>query len=371
MHQTISLGAYDRFNYGDLLFPHMLDNALVGSLSHVSITGARLANVGGHDTSSLKSALSSGSPNVILGGGDILTPGWFSVHWQLQPVAWDTAFRLAYKLSARKHLDSLSKRVYGVDWLMPFIPPKDYAEQANVVYHAVGGTGFSKLPEPLLSYAVDALRAARFVSVRDQQTLSEINNLGIKATLAPDSVAALALEIDHRSEVDNRTIAIQASDHFIRYHGQQFIHILNILVSKGYELLFIPIGLTGGHSDLKAFKRISSAVPELKLHKVSSVQDVMNGISSAGAFIGTSLHGHITASAMGIPNIALPGVAKLRAYVETWALGKTPVASNIESIPELLENVLSVDTDELFHHAIALGNQAKANSHICLNHATA
>lgn len=370
MSSIISLGAYDRFNYGDLLFPHMIDRVAAGEVRHASIAGGDLLGVGGHSTQAIRGLMKSadGEPAaIIVGGGDVVTASWFAVDWQLRPGGFDLAYRVARRTVPMRFLNVAAKIVRGSDWDRPFLPPKRLCNRIPVVYHAVGGSNISALPSDEQKNIAGDLQGAKLITVRDHVTEAALHGLGIACDLAPDSVAAMALDSPNQDERhEKRHIIIQTSDNWLRHRAESFCGVINHLMRAGYAVSFLPIGLAAGHSDLTAFQRMSALSPGLGLIEVNNTGDIKAAISDASLFIGTSLHGHITAVALGTPCVALKGVSKLEAYVATWTERIAPVVTGDEALLDAVEQVLAASQAHRDDLRMQLGERAESNTRVCV-----
>lgn len=369
MKKMISLGAYDRFNYGDLLFAHMIDRVATREVAHASIAGGDLVGVGGHSTAAIGEAMKQGKdePNgIIVGGGDVLTASWFAVDWQLRSERLDIAYRVARRSVPMAFLNKIARAARGSDWDRPFLPPPHVCRRMPVVYHAVGGSNIGGLSTSDQARIAGDLSASRLVTVRDRTTAAALRNLGVTCEIAPDSVAAMAFETLNQHERESRHILIQASDNWLRQRIDAFSIALNELIRAGFQVSFLPIGLAAGHSDLSAYERLASKSPCVRLINVDNTGDIKDAIADASLFIGTSLHGHITAVAVGTPCIALKGVSKLEAYVATWSGEVTPTVEGGLALLDAVERVLATTTSRRDELRMQLAEQAATNTKRCI-----
>jgi hypothetical protein len=89
-------------------------------------------------------------------------------------------------------------------------------------------------------------------------------------------------------------------------------------------------GAAPWHDDLEPYGRLIRrlAVPA-RIFESLHIWDICGLIAGARRFVGTSLHGRIVADAFAVPAVSLeqaPGAArKLRAWLDTWQPGATPV----------------------------------------------
>ena len=86
-------------------------------------------------------------------------------------------------------------------------------------------------------------------------------------------------------------------------------------------IVLVPIGLALRHEDDIACERLKSclSIPSCVLNS-RTIYDIMYAIANSKLFIGTSLHGNITAMSYDVPNVGFGG-QKLDGYLKKWAWG--------------------------------------------------
>lgn len=343
MNRLHSLSASDRFNYGDLLFPLVLEASTNAPITHLALTKSDLSSIGGRPTEAVGvTTLTTGS-SLIIAGGDVLTSNWYGALWQLRPRREDLLFRAAFKTLPRQVLTNFARRRFGSDWGSPFVAPEELCKAVPVVYNAVGGSDFLTLPAAGQSSIARDLKAASFISVRDSNTRNALIKAEVESHLYPDSVAAMRHHGWQTTALTHpQRIVFQASSHWIRNNLQSTIEHLTLLQQEGWEIAFVPIGLAGGHSDLSAYASLRSQLSNITLLPHSSLDEVRESICSGAVFAGSSLHGHITAVACGRPSIILFGVSKLSSYAETWTDEITVSAGPLNNISGAVANTLQI-----------------------------
>lgn len=361
--RIFSLGAFDRFNYGDLLFPLVLDAAGSDSIAHLSLRSWDGTMHGGVQTTALHEVSANSRDSIIVAGGDILTANWFGAFWQLSDRTWDLPFRMLYNILGERRSSELIRRAWSKsDWLLPYIPPSTNGAWPRVAYNAVGGSNLADTSDQYQQEISRQLASARFVSVRDEVTLRALKKLGISAELAPDSVAGWQAFREMSSLNRQSVVTIQFSDAWARRHLSEIEGDLRRLITDGYELHFVPIGVAAGHSDRAALERLRQRGIEVAEVDVKHINDVLASIARSSAFVGSSLHGHITAVGTATPAVALGGVSKLRAYVDTWTHSASSVTSSANGIQEAVSKVMRVDPEIRHNLAGALSAKARKNT---------
>jgi hypothetical protein len=86
------------------------------------------------------------------------------------------------------------------------------------------------------------------------------------------------------------------------------------------QILLLPLGRASGHSDHLALKKIKRNIKvNTTLINNYTIYDIMYLIAKSEMFIGTSLHGNITAISYEVPNMGLgKNIIKLDQFLKTW-----------------------------------------------------
>ena len=133
------LGAVDRFNYGDLLFPLIIEQALKDAQSHFQFEyyGLKRSNLsvyGAKPTRSVRDLIQhSDMPEgsvLMIAGGDVLGMNWMPIHlhhlnfvrarvYESYFKVFGKGFRQGMAMNAR-----LAKRYGAGSFVLPWIPPK-------------------------------------------------------------------------------------------------------------------------------------------------------------------------------------------------------------------------------------------------------
>lgn len=339
------LGAYDRFNYGDLLFPLITRHELAArgldvEVRAFSLRRADLSRFGAVPSHALRqlydgSYLRSGDACIVNGGGTLGVDWGHILMDTLSPLGASVLYRCE-RLIGRRRMDRLIRWHFGGRSCTPFIPtPADFGGGVRVVYNASGGSEIQALPEALREKAYAALGACQYLSVRDRKVrdLLEPEAPPGGIWLAPDSAVLMSehfplarLERTARPAL-LETLApayfcVQANLDF----GAPHLHALrdfceSIHAETGLRPLLLPIGRYTGLDDHVFLDRLAGLlrVPHQRCPDDASIAEIMLCIARSSLFLGSSLHGNITAQSFAVPHLGLnPRSAKLGAYLETW-----------------------------------------------------
>lgn len=379
MTRVATIGAFDRFNYGDLLFPITLDAMGVGSgidFDHFSVRRADMVGFGGVTSGSqrdLVDALSGPSEPaaIVLAGGEVLGATWTQ--------ACAAAFRFPIDLGPRmlewasvpiRYRESWCRKALGGAWSLPYVPPSDVARRTRVVANAVGASSIAGLPRDRANEVLNTMAHAAYVSVRDNRGLGILKAAGVAAELAPDPAAVLRSVFPGGQRVEGKRLVVQCSEAWLR-RNRGAVAAIAEAADRFDEVVLLPVGTTGGHNDQIALNRVSSGLTRLgvPVRFSSSRSDmgddaigrIVREIEGASVFVGSSLHGAITAMAYGVRHVGLRGVAKLSAYLETWGDGLTPFGVGVSSLSESIGTVMKIDSDLLERRAMGLAELSTRN----------
>ena len=369
-----SVGAYDRFNYGDLLFPLMLDHAAKafgasGRINHLAVVDADMTPEGGVPVRSVRSAeRQSLEPwqGLILGGGELLSATWSQALINLAPYPLDFALRACRKAFGERVVGHSARMVLRGTWPSPYVPTASLATETLLAVNAVGASSVENLSDRSLARVLATLNAASFVSVRDEVGRSALERNGVRTELAPDSVAILA-RVWPKVKIDGpRTLVFQCSHQWLWDSADVVPSLLEI--ARGFDrVVLLPIGLAGGHGDQLALKTIAKRLRENNLDcelpvEGLRVESIAKFIASADLFIGSSLHGAITSMAYGVPHVALDRVGKLTAYMSTWGGGLTPFDVPAAELASAASKALRTPREDLLARAEQLADQSWRNT---------
>ena len=203
----------------------------------------------------------------------------------------------------------------------------------KVFYNAVGGWKFHELPAASRREWKKTADAADLFSVRDAKTLDGVRASGIlKAELIPDTAILMSdvyTDQDFQKNVKKKYRDLAGEDYYIlqvnKRLGEKIIDMLTEAVAavhrrSGIKCVLLPIGKAARHDDLVVLTRIHEKLPEITiLADDNNMIETMWLIARSRFYIGSSLHGAITAMSFGVPHTALSGRSiKLCGYLECW-----------------------------------------------------
>lgn len=337
-------GAFDRHNYGDLLFPLVLARTLPKPLAaeDVVFTGnvpsGEVGRAEGIGTVSLWELLEGVDEPVLLvhAGGEVLTACKSSVGPAL--LDRDHAQAVSRLFGARAlaiRYSSLLRRAPVAPYVVDAIRlPRGSA----TVFNAVGGVSLARQPGPLRQYVLGAIQSSALVAVRDHETARQLQDARPDVRLVPDTAtvfpSAYADEIDRAFAAFERKWGHLRRGRYIVLQfnasaasSANFVQFLRAVAveagEKELDVVVCNMGNAAFHDDIEASRQVlQDEMPDAALYTDGDLWVLSGLIKNAALWIGTSLHGRIVAIACGTPRLSvLDSEGKLAAYIETWDSG--------------------------------------------------
>lgn len=347
MTKVLIIGAFDRYNYGDLLFPLVIERQLSSfgedfQFEYFGLVESDLSSVGGLPTKGLQKFYKACSdPNdpvhVIIAGGEALGVTWNSLYAALNPL-FQRINKRHVKVNRVLDLNAWTKKILKGKTTLPFVFDKsDFAGVQSVTLNSLGGSGLGKALFEKYDFLKEKLQNADYFAVRDQLTVDNLKENGLSADLFPDSAILMSefypLNFLHKNvtqevagyvaEHSGKYVFAQINKKTTRGHEQTIASGLDQIYQSGNtEICLCPIGKALDHDDHEALQEIGTLLKSPYTYfDADNIWDIMYLIANAKCFVGTSLHGAITALSYAVPHVGLK-VEKLGAYLATWGVKK-------------------------------------------------
>jgi hypothetical protein len=382
---TILFGAFDRHNFGDLLFPHIVAALLPGeNLIFAGLAERDLRPYGGHMVRALPllaAELDGQAANILHVGGELLTCDVWQAAIMLLPP--DQAQATIARLDAHPR----ERLIWAQDFLScsqlaPYtLEPGLFEPKNPVLYNGVGGVDLASRNASYRNEVEAKLRAADHIGVRDRITLAYLAAAGIEASLMPDPaviVAELFGDEIRRQAQEGETAQILAS--FPQgYIAVQFsadfgddatlteiaAQLDRASHETGLGVAFFRAGAAPWHDDLDCCQRTAARMhsPAVKIFSSLNLWDICALIAHSRAYCGSSLHGRIVAMAFALPRVNLrhPAEAspltKKAAYASTWETPGIPITVEVAGINQGLHQALAADPAALKRTASELASR--------------
>ncbi len=372
----VLFGAFDRHNFGDLLFPHLMTALLPGhSFEFAGLAERDLRAFGGH----VVRALGSEQPfQLIHAGGELLT----CTAWQAAVMLLDPAEVAA--VIARYDADPDAAAAWAADQLgtprlAPYVAGREVlAPGGTLIFNAVGGVDWPDLPAAQRTEVRAALGQADWVSVRDHRTQATLRAEGLDVPLCPDPAVMVADCFGGLIAERRRQDAVQAvRNTFPRgYLACQFSAdfgddatldalaqgLSRVAAGTGLGLAFYRAGAAPWHDDAGLYEKLQQTLPPGTACRFPSlnVWDICALIAASRGAVGSSLHGRIVALAHGLPRVSLippqqgARPVKTAVFAETWEPGALPRSVTVDEIECAVLRALAVPASVLQDNAAQL-----------------
>lgn len=376
-HSLILFGAFDRHNFGDLLFPHVMTALLPGrSLEFAGLAARDLRTSGGHRVN----ALGARPPpaGLIHVGGELLAcSAWQAAVMLLDPpeaaaviVRYDDDPVAAAEWAARQ---------LGTSRSIPYVAGRAaVAPGGRLIFNAVGGVEWMFLSPAQRMEVKTALAQADWVSVRDHVTQDALRAEGIDVPLCPDPAVMVAeccgevirlhqqqgAVTDIQAAFPQGYLACQFSGEFADDASLDALAqgLSRVALGTGLGLALFRAGAAPWHDDPALLDRLLRRLPPglARLFPSLHLWDICALIAASRGGVGSSLHGRIVALAYGLPRVSLipPQQGgrpdKRMAFAETWEPESIPHSVAASQIERVVMQALAVPASLLQENAASL-----------------
>jgi hypothetical protein len=365
--------AFDMPNYGDLLYAIIFEKMIKihnskTEIKRFSFLGGEAPQNAGYRTHRIKELLFSSknlSSHLLIGGGDVLQEDglWLADNYKSRyrshiknSFLFQSNFLLT-KLFKKKPLNIQSlfyERELNYPSIGPFIiDPDNFPSIKSVTYCSCGVPyKFKRKDEIALAF-----NKANFIYVRDKISASKLIEVGVDREIyvAPDIIVTLSDFFDKATEAEkgrkilhkfgvdtNQNILCFQSFLQSKQNKKEILNELKLYQKRTQdEVILMPIGYC--HSDhvyLQELAKESEGI--LKYIEVYSIFDMLSVIAASNIFLGTSMHGNITAFSFGIPHIfGFTPYDKAKGFLDIVNL---PADFRLNSWAEINEKLEMIDT---------------------------
>lgn len=375
MKKIALVGAVDRNNYGDLLFPIILKEWLSSrnkdlDFKNYGVVSSDLSKIGAMPSEKISDIESDVPDALIVVGGATLNSAWKFTHLHLLENAKEILFyRILYKLIGKRNAERVSAKIIQGKSRYPWIFSKQEYKLGNcqIIYNTVSGTDFSYFSEKEQYKIASYLAQADYLSVRDPLTKMNLQNLNIeKVHMAPDSAIIMSdifpknklnemvsteYQIFEKENDSKKYLVFQIGKKYATDEKKIAEQICQYCQERKLSLILLPIGRAGMHEDHIPLRKIYEYCKnevEVFLPKNNTIFDTMSYIANAEIFLGTSLHGNITAISYGVKTVGLDSrVKKLKFFLEEYYIESYPYADNVFNIYDELVKSDSVNVKDI------------------------
>jgi len=389
------VGAFDRFNYGDILFPIITQLCIQKKMKNVTFGyyGSResdLSHFGGVKTKSMAELKCDDVDIIILVGGEILTANWFDTYYYLINNQFSAlGVKVLRKVVGYERMEKIARKKLRLTQKLPWIIDNIDYSTSKIIYNAVGGVDVLELPESKLEKLEVSLKRANYISVRDEKTINDLLKLGVSnVRITPDS-AFIMSKVFPKDSLHNRVslatkgienikgeyVVFQIGINYAKGGEKLIAQQLSLINEKlGKKIVLLPIGLALAHEDNIPLERVYQYYEEISLNKDSilyvehpTVLDTMYVISNSAIFIGTSLHGNITALSYGLPSVGIGSLDKIKFTLGTWSVPGQVLGVEFSDIFISVKKSLQINKRTLLNNASKNADLVDQNFELIVN----
>ena len=245
MNDIILYGAFDRHNYGDLLFPLVMERLLSEKFPEKKIIVAGLiesdlSQFNALPTHSIKKALNESNKDVaiILAGGDVVACDWLSAYSYLLPNFLFSVFERVFVRFIPGITEKVIKNIIGLKSPTPFdLTSVDLGKEMKLIYNSVGATSVSNIHGDAALSLSAALNEADYVTVRDKFGREHVERIGSNISdIYPDSATVMS-SVYSEEEINKKT-GNAAASLITKLNGNYLVFQISSAHCRGFEAEF-------------------------------------------------------------------------------------------------------------------------------------
>ncbi|MBX9244242.1 polysaccharide pyruvyl transferase family protein [Actinotalea ferrariae] len=320
------IGAYERDNFGDLLFLHQTQAYLEAVGLEVVATSAFEADMRpllGRQIPAFHRVLAEESfDHVWTVGGEV---GGATMDTAYRSLADDRFSHIGARSGGRAaRIRALSGAEPGDPAYVARLTAFPTNALASLTVNSVGVSGLAALSAEERRVHLAALRECDSLVVRDRRSDALLAEANVPHTLAPDLIHSIALT-RARPRVSD-VVLVQAAERWIKAVGPQQVAraLVGVPQLRDARVRLLLAGTAPGHDSPAAYRTVIDEVralsPEVDIAVWDGSRDpweIVDAIGGARLWVGQSLHGRIVAGAFGVPRLSLAD-PKLDMYAATW-----------------------------------------------------
>lgn len=324
--RVLCVGAYERDNFGDLLFQLITAEYLKDAdVAFAAPFAADMAALTGEQ---------------IPAFGPLLATERFDAIWTVGGEVGATTVGFAHKaaLGAEEHdvykaASPAERRRILAEHMGPIPVESPYLPRASsyplnrtaaTVVNSIGAAAVAALPPVREAAVTGILREATFLSVRDRMASEMLAAAGIAHSLEPDLVHTIALTRPRTAPRGDYVLFQIADNRLKRFPLDDVVAaIVRSRVMTEHPVRLFLAGTAPLHDSVETYERIVAGVRaadparRIEISTTRDPWDRVDEIAGAYAWAGSSLHGRIVAAAYGVPRVSI-AKRKLDEYAQTW-----------------------------------------------------
>ncbi len=368
----LTIGAYERDNFGDSLFFLIAKEALKNSGRNItpsSLISSDMREYIGEKVLPYDFLLSSNHWDAVwIVGGEI---GGADIERALSMSLKNTDFDLYSKLTKDEKRRMRCCLVGDINYQLAYLPHFSGYEKnrdTKIIINSVGG--FESLPQfknvDLFNKAVNSLQMAKMLSVRSKTSSDYLKSLGINNNLLPDVIHALPFYYSP-NEIKEVYILFQVKQPLLDVLSIETVakNLKQIIDKYGCKVYLFIAGSAryhdseGSYLEIKKYLNDELCESRVDIIKEKNPLRLVDWIANSKLWIGTSLHGRILSIAYGVRRISLEN-HKVAEYCRNWD-DSFPFDVRIGDLVSTCERVMSINVPQSKNQINSLARKAKNN----------
>jgi len=290
----INWGSYDVDNFGDLLFPFLVEHFLghrYREVVHVSPTGTRPVWPDAKQSCTIAEVVErTTAAALVVGGGNLIShTASSSINYVEKP--------------------EFARIVHPSFAWVPYVLLAKHG-----IPYAYNRVGVAKpIPPERRSLVKQVIEPASFLSCRDAAGAGYLRQAGVNSTLfvGPDSAIDIArvfrpraLSRHYHDEAREKygiptgvtTAVVHVKERYLKDQFDALTSIIDLLARNAVHAVLIPLGICHGDDALLLDRRLQTSAATC-ISKPELLVDVLSLLATSKFYIGSSLHGAVTSLA--------------------------------------------------------------------------
>ncbi|WP_291378006.1 polysaccharide pyruvyl transferase family protein [Demequina sp.] len=368
--RVLTLGAFERDNFGDTLFHEVTKNYLQDAdVTAGSIMAGRLSS--GEPVVNYRKHLATERVDAI----------WV-VGGEVGGVVLEDALAMSLAGDARAEYLAQSPQVrrsraeeqgFSDHRALAYLPEMG-ADGPQVVVNSVGLSALARAEPDVVTRSLAALQHATAVHVRDVPSHEFLTAQGVTVSIGPDMVHAITGVPGYGPDDIARPLPapyalVQINVNLVRHHTvKEVAHQVATLAREAdLDVVLFAAGVAPGHDSLGIYAAIAAAASResgaraIRVLTDRNVTHLVHYVARAEMWVGTSLHGRVLAAAYAVPRISLEN-EKVSRYATTWDPAYAHGVDPANLAREALRGLTSFQRGASQATATRLASQADAHS---------
>lgn len=363
MKKILTIGAYERDNFGDLLFFFIVKEFFKQhDVVPASIIYSDMVDLMGEIIYPYHILLTEFEWDmVIVVGGEI---GGVDIHTALNVSLSDYEYEIL-EMAGNGLQNVCYDFLTGRNINRPaYIPNLTFYAKNQGTPLLVNSVGISALKSidgtTLQKEFIELLKQTKYLSVRDSNSFEYLKSIEIPCILSPDIVHTIKKLLDY--QIDKQIVENVIIDDYILFQCNQYfifensiesviLSIKNLIEKYNKKIYLFAAGIARHHDSMQLYEQIASTLnKQFNSHYVAVIYErnpfsLAKYIKHASLWIGTSLHGRIIAISYSVPRVSLTN-EKVAEYVKQWD-NELPYNIGLDDLLDSCDTALNFEITKL------------------------